>query len=203
MRTILRTVVGSRAYNLETPASDWDFRSVFILETSSFLKLEEPKLDYGNGENMELLKFCRLASKGSPNQIEYLFSKYAEPQNEGGDLLLKNRDVFISKLMVPRYLGFMDGNLKRYGDRPKTWVMAYRLLTTCRDLLKTGVLNIEVPQIYMGEVEYIRENGVMKPFTYEELREEIRELEKTSPLKDKPDVNLINELMEKVRWTIA
>lgn len=197
MKTILETVIGSRAYGLERGDSDWDRRSIYVLPTEDLLGLREPELSRQNGEAVELIKFCRLASAGSPNQIEYLYSKHAKANCVSGDMLLKNRHWFLSKLMVPKYIGFLTSQLTRYKEDIKARVQAFRLAVTCRDLLKNGELSIDMTP-YLDIVESIRNDEFMGNLQ-DDLFKEIRELEQTSELPAEPNYDAINKMILFIR----
>lgn len=198
MKTIIETVIGSRAYGLERPDSDWDRRSIYVLPTEELLGLREPSLTRENGESIELIQFCRLAASGSPNQIEYLYSKHAKAKCVRGDMLLKNRHWFLSKKMVPRYIGFLKGNLKRYENNPKAQVQAFRLVTTCLNLLRTGSLKIEMEPDHLEMVGKIRGGFSIEGFL-EQWLSEIREAEAASTLREEPDYDSINSLILFIR----
>lgn len=190
-------MIGSRAYNLEREDSDWDRRSVYVLPTEQLLGLQEPTLSAKQGESMELIQFCRLATSGSPNQIEYLYSKHAKAKCVRGDMLLKNRHWFLSKKMVPKYIGFLTGQLTRYREDVKARVQAFRLAVTCRDLLKNGELSIDMTP-YLGIVESIRNDEFMGDLQ-DDLLKEIRELEQTSELPAEPNYEAINNMILFIR----
>ena len=198
MKTILETVIGSRAYNLEREDSDWDRRSIYVLPTEQLLGLQEPTLSAKHGEAIELIQFCRLAAAGSPNQIEYLYSKHAKAKCVRGDMLLKNRQGFLSKKMVPRYIGFLKGNLKRYEGNPKAQVQAFRLVTTCLNLLRTKELKIEVAPEHMEIISKIR-GGLSIMGFIEDWLDEIREAEAASTLREEPDYDAINKMILFIR----
>lgn len=199
MLKILDTVIGSRAYNLDREASDWDRRSIYVVPTADLFKLQTPPDTAESGEAMEVGRWAQLAAGGSPNPLEYLFSKYAEPLTEDGQLLLDNREVFLSKKMVPRFIGFARGNLKRYKDNPKTILQAFRLLLTCKSLLETGVYRIEMPDSAQSTVEKIR-HGELSVYSFmDDMVDKINELEKTTSLRDEPDYEFINGLLYQIR----
>lgn len=198
MKIIIETVIGSRAYGLERPDSDWDRRSIYVLPTEELLGLREPSLTRENGESIELIQFCRLAASGSPNQIEYLYSKYASAKCVRGDMLLQNRHWFLSKKMVPRYIGFLKGNLKRYEGNPKAQVQAFRLVTTCLHLLRTGSLKIEMEPDHMETISKIRGGFSIEGFL-EQWLSEIREAEAASTLREEPDYDSINKMILFIR----
>lgn len=200
MKTILETVIGSRAYGLEREGSDWDRRSIYVLPTEDLLGLREPELSRQNGEAIELIKFCRLAAAGSPNQIEYLYSKYAKAKCVRGDMLLKNRHWFLSKKMVPRYIGFLKGNLKRYEGNPKAQVQAFRLTVTCLNLLRTGSLDIQIQgEDLLTVVDKIRGGFSIVSLLENEWLPQIRELEQTSELPAEPNYDAINKMILFIR----
>ncbi len=146
MKTILETVIGSRAYGLETPESDWDRRSVFVYPTRDFWKLNSPPdvIEYPDSVvAFELRKFLKLASDGNPNVLEYLFSEYATSKSEEGGLLLVERERFLSKKMVAKYVGFAQGVFSK-DSSSKDHMHAFRLLYTCIRALRSLTLDIRV-----------------------------------------------------------
>ena len=152
-----------------------------------------------NGEVVELIKFCRLAASGSPNQIEYLYSKYATPLTSEGEFLLRHRHCFLSKKMVPRYIGFLKGNLKRYDGDPKAQVQAFRLTVTCLNLLRTGSLDIQINGDNLKIVDKIRGGFSIVSLLENEWLPQIREAEDASTLRDEPDYGVINEMILSIR----
>lgn len=199
MLKILNTVIGSRAYNLEREESDWDRRSIYVVPTADLFKLHNPPDTAEGGEAMEVGRWAQLAVGGSPNPLEYLFSKYAEALTPDGQLLLDNREAFLSKKMVPRFIGFARGNLKRYKDNPKTILQAFRLLTTCKALLETGVYKIEVPEEAKPTVDKIRRGELSVYLFMDNMVDEINGLEKTTSLRAEPDYEFINGLLYQIR----
>jgi len=72
---ILEAVVGSKAYGLDTAASDTDFRGVFVLPRDLFYSLEySPQVSNESNDIVfyELKRFMELLTKNNPNIIELL-----------------------------------------------------------------------------------------------------------------------------------
>jgi len=77
-RVILRCVIGSRAYGLETQTSDTDYRGVYLPPTQAYWSLtsvpEQLECDSTQEAYWELKKFLVLALKANPNVLECLYS---------------------------------------------------------------------------------------------------------------------------------
>lgn len=140
--TILLTLSGSRAYGFSSESSDWDYRGICIppLDTyigvnskfeqavdsstknvwKNYADLVKPEADM---QVMELSKLARLAADNNPSIIEILFSDessivYKDPIV---DMLLNNRDIFLSKRAKARFCGYALSQLNRI-KRHKRWL---------------------------------------------------------------------------------
>lgn len=117
-RIILLTIGGSHAYGLNNKDSDLDIRGVALhskeelLGTSNFeqfLNQETDTVIYS------ISKFISLASQCNPNIIEILGCRdedylYISPL---GQLLLDNKDLFISKKAAKSFSGYATSQLRR------------------------------------------------------------------------------------------
>lgn len=122
-KAIFIGVGGSRAYGTETINSDCDLRGVFIGKRKHYLGLNtieqvEIKRDDGSNEKdvmMEFRKFVNLALANNPNIIEQLFLK---PEHnllvkQPFQVLIDNRNLFLSKKAKHTYSGYAFSQLKR------------------------------------------------------------------------------------------
>lgn len=141
--TIFLTLVGSRAYGFSSESSDWDYRGICIPPLNTYIGINskfEQVVDTGTSKQvwkhypelvkpeadmqiMELTKFCRLALECNPSIIEILFSDessivYKHPVM---DVLLENREMFLSKRAKARFCGYALSQLERI-KRHKIWL---------------------------------------------------------------------------------
>jgi predicted nucleotidyltransferase len=121
---VYRCVVGSQAYGLNRDGSDVDRRGVYLppadLEWSIYgvpEQLENPETEECY---WELQKFMVLALKANPNILECLFTPIIEKSSEIGDMLLKNRGVFLSKLVYQTYNGYVMSQFKKLEQDMRT-----------------------------------------------------------------------------------
>ncbi|MEU8032806.1 nucleotidyltransferase domain-containing protein [Streptomyces sp. NPDC049099] len=154
--TVYACVMGSRAFGLATDASDTDRRGVFLVPTPLFWRFEKPPTHVeGPGDEQfswELERFCGLALRGNPNILECLHSPLVERVDDTGRELLSLRDAFLSRRAYDTFTRYALGQRRKLDADVRTtgvprWKHAMhllRLLTTARDLLRTGELRIEV-----------------------------------------------------------
>ncbi len=113
---IFECISGSRAYGLDTPASDTDIRGVFILPEERFYSLDY--IGQINNETndivyYELRKFIDLCSKNNPNILELLSIPdecvlYKHPVFD--DIKL---DVFLSKQCEKSFANYAYAQIKK------------------------------------------------------------------------------------------
>lgn len=152
--TIYACVMGSRAFGLATEASDTDRRGVYLAPTPLFWRFEKPPthVDGPREEEFswELERFCELALRANPNILECLHSPLVERLTPVGEELLSLRGAFLSRqahTTFTRYAHSQHAKLLadvRIHGAPR-WKHAMhllRLLLSCRDLLRTGRLDI-------------------------------------------------------------
>lgn len=126
-RTIFVTLAGSRAYGINTPESDWDYRGIavspknYILGTyQKFEQAEFKGIDPKSGAEYEatifdLRKFIQLAAEANPNICELLYmpEEYWETATPLYRKLHDNRHLFLSKKAKFSFSGYAVSQLKR------------------------------------------------------------------------------------------
>ncbi|MBL6758012.1 MAG: nucleotidyltransferase domain-containing protein [Planctomycetes bacterium] len=124
---VLRTLSGSRAHGLAREGSDTDTRGVCIPPARYLLglsKFEQHESDGGDHVTYALAKFVRLALQGNPNIMESLFTHEDDFLfvNEAGRQLVEARDLFLSKQVGQRFMGYALDQLKRM-ERHHRWLV--------------------------------------------------------------------------------
>ena len=119
--TMFLTIAGSRSYGLHTEDSDWDFRGICSVPSvylHGFNKNFEQWITAAPSPDTTIFnvkKFFNLNSQGNPNTIELLFTEEQDHLivTESGKLLLENRDLFLSKQLKERYIGYSKAQAHR------------------------------------------------------------------------------------------
>lgn len=118
-RTIFLTKHGSTAYGTALPTSDVDVRGVAVPPLEYYLgyakRFEQAQFKEPDMVVYEVQKFFKLCADCNPNCLEIL---YTDPQHHFvttvyGNLLLKNRDLFLSKKARHTFSGYAMSQLKR------------------------------------------------------------------------------------------
>ncbi|MEU1197878.1 nucleotidyltransferase domain-containing protein [Streptomyces sp. NPDC005813] len=215
--TIYSCVMGSRAFGLATDTSDTDRRGVFLVPTPLFWRFEKPPTHVeGPAEEQfswELERFCTLALRANPNVLECLHSPLVEYSDATGRELLSLREAFLSRQAHETFARYamgqrkkLDADVRSYGaPRWKHAMHLLRLLTTCRDLLRTGELRIDVGEqrepllaVKRGEVPWERVEAWMS-----RLAAETDEAAAGSPLPYEPDRARVEDFLVRVRRASA
>ena len=157
--TMLAVVVGSRAYGLDVPGSDYDRRGVYVAPTRLFWCLDKPAthVDGPAAEQFswEVERFCTLALQANPTVLEVLWSPLVEAVTPDGRQLLAARQAFLSRRAADTYGGYARDQLDRVASRRqrtgqtnhKQAMHMIRLLHAGAHLLRTGEVLVDVGQL--------------------------------------------------------
>jgi predicted nucleotidyltransferase len=120
---IFEAITGSKAYGLDTPASDTDIRGIYVLPKSLFYSLDYPE-QVSNPSNdivfYELRRFMELLAKNNPNIMEML----SVPEH---CVLFRSKlmdelkpELFLSKLCEKTFANYAFTQIKKaYGLEKK------------------------------------------------------------------------------------
>ncbi|MEU4656557.1 nucleotidyltransferase domain-containing protein [Streptomyces sp. NPDC023723] len=215
--TVYACVTGSRAFGLATADSDTDRRGVFLAPTPLFWRFDKPPTHVeGPAEEQfswELERFCELALRANPNILECLHSPLVEHADATGRELLALRAAFLSRHVYESFTGYalgqrrrLDADLRVHGaPRWKHAMHLLRLLASARDLLRTGVLTVDVGAdrepllaVKRGEVPWSEVESRMT-----RLAEECERAARRGPLPAEPDRRRIEDFLFRVRRASA
>ncbi|SEH03338.1 hypothetical protein SAMN05444920_13556 [Nonomuraea solani] len=148
---ILSVVMGSRAYGLETDASDTDRRGVFVAPTAAFWRLDKPAT-HRDGPlpeqfSWEVERFCGLALEANPTILECLWSPIIETITPAGQRLLDLRTAFLSERAHRTFGGYAETQFRRLDPAAPKWKQAMhmvRLLLSGLHLVRHGEPLVEV-----------------------------------------------------------
>jgi hypothetical protein len=185
---------GSIAHNMYVPNTDpnsiddIDLMGVYLAPKEYYIGLglerkHERAIEHFIGKydvvSYEFRKFVRLLLKSNPNVLGMLWLKdeHYLSKTEAGQLLIDNRDIFISQLAFQAFNGYAFGQLKhmesdtksgymgakrkelvkKYGYDPKNAAHCIRLLRMGDEYLNSGELNVyredakELLEIKLGQ----------------------------------------------------
>lgn len=215
--TIYACVMGSRAFGLATDASDTDRRGVFLAPAPLFWRFEKPPTHVeGPAEEQfswELERFCELALRANPNILECLHSPLVEYADDTGRELLALRGAFLSRRVHETFTRYalgqrkkLEADLRVHGaPRWKHAMHLLRLLTSARDVLRTGTLTIDVGDqrepllaVKRGEVSWSRTEAWMT-----RLAAETDAAATHTPLPPEPDRHRVEDFLIRVRRASA
>lgn len=142
---ILSVVMGSRAYGLQTEASDTDRRGVFVAPTVAFWRLDKPAT-HRDGPlpeqfSWEVERFCVLALDANPTVLECLWSPIVELITPAGRRLRELRGAFVSAKAQQSFAGYADAQFRRLDPAAPKWKQAMhmvRLLLSGLHLMRYG-----------------------------------------------------------------
>jgi hypothetical protein len=120
---IYETIAGSRAYGLDTPASDTDIRGVFILPKALYYSLDYiPQVANERNDVVyyEMKRFVELLARNNPNIMELLAipRQFILHRDELMDQLAQ--EIFLSKLCEKTFANYAFTQIKKaYGLEKK------------------------------------------------------------------------------------
>lgn len=122
--TLLMGVVGSRAYGLDTPASDTDYLGIHALDTHRLFTIasQPPETISQRDENdrvsHEVHKACKLMFSCNPTLLETLWlDDYTTMTPLGEELRGIRKDFLSRRRIADAYIGFADQQFKRLEHR--------------------------------------------------------------------------------------
>ncbi|MCZ4096582.1 nucleotidyltransferase domain-containing protein [Streptomyces sp. H39-C1] len=215
--TVYSCVMGSRAFGLATEDSDTDRRGVYVAPTPLFWGFTKPPTHVdGPAEEQfswEVERFCELALRANPNLLECLHSPLVERLDDTGRELLALRDAFLSRQVDATFRGYaaqqlhkIERDIRNHGaPRWKHAMHLLRLLISCRDVLRSGELRIDVGEhrdrllaVKRGEVSWDEVRVWMA-----ELHEASDAAASRSPLPTEPDRARVEDFLVRVRRASA
>lgn len=213
--TILKVLVGSRAHHLHTDESDYDFRGVFVVPTSTILSLGKTVKNTNwveddiDDTSWEIGHFLHLATKCNPTILETFLSPVEEITPLGQELRDLFPHIWNSQYVRDAFIGYSHNQRKKLLDgkdvRPHKYATAYlRTLYNAKELLETGTFTINVGDTEFGD--YLRRVKYKDPsISVGEiidrcvaLEAEVHEAFNKNPDKQ-TDVEKVNEFLLKVR----
>lgn len=160
MPVAFRALVGSHAYGLARPDSDYDYREVFITPTSLLVGiLPRPKdgwqSEHRDTDDMggwELGKWLTMVEKGSPNATELIWAPAATDDVDtlghldAAEYELAAKAIAVGLLTVPEVaratIGYATNSFRKIEEKPTKWLTGYlRSLDMGLELLTTGVMS--------------------------------------------------------------
>lgn len=175
-QAILMGVVGSRAYKIHTATSDTDIRGIFIAPQEYYLGFKTVEQVDGGWESIgqpkdtclyELRKYIRLAADCNPNILEILWLDDYLVKTKAGQLLIDNRELFLSTKAKHTFTGYAYSQLRRMDNHRK----GEPPIPTFKGIEKEPLSKSE-----MGAFYAFLEATVMSHLQYLELGEEFMEL---------------------------
>jgi predicted nucleotidyltransferase len=181
---IYEVIAGSHSYGLNTSMSDIDKRGVFIepieyiLGTKVIEQSCDEKQDY---VLYALRKFIKLASDCNPNIIELLYTDESNIlySNEIGDLLLENRDLFLSQKAKYTFTGYAYSQLKKIQGH-NHWINNPQPINqpTIEEFMVTKKLaDIKIEENIDGTIEFIsgKSQNTVTYFDIDAFRQKFRQ----------------------------
>jgi predicted enzyme related to lactoylglutathione lyase len=210
---IYRCIVGSRAYGLETEASDTDLRGIYLapaeLQWSLYGAPEQFEDNATQSCFRELQKFLVMALKANPNILECLYSPLVDKVTPIGQQLLTIRDRFLSQMIFQTFNGYalsqfkkIEQDLRNQGEvRWKHAMHLLRLLMTGAATLREGRVPVHVGDrrdqllaVKRGELSWKKVDAWRQ-----ELHRDFEQALTETKLPERPDYEAANELLVEAR----
>ena len=219
---MLRALTGSRAHGTETEDSDYDWITAHILDKAYYLGIKSEvrpdALQEGDTTDHEVRHFIGMCCKFNPNTIVALWSPNVAVSREW-TWLTEQRHLFNSKKAITTFLRFATGQIKqagnpntmgqlgakrkalidKYGYDPTFLYHAMRVAKMIREFAESNGDILRVNRRGIDDQYLLAVRNAMIPLdscieNFNQLREEIREAEKTCTLPDEPNYAEINRL---------
>jgi len=214
-RFALLATVGSRAYGTDNAGSDWDFKGVYVASHARMFSLAgaQQTLTPGQGDMTiyELAHFCKLAAAANPTVLEVLWADQYEA-SVLGDMLRRNRDLFLSKRVLQTYGGYAKSQIKKMQEgtggsrgadhhkRRKFRLHTIRLLFAGIEALRSGTIAVRLTETNRDLVNIVADYDETRfALVASDLFKMMDREAVFSKLPDKPNEAKIDALMYDIR----
>lgn len=211
---VLVGVGGSHAYGLNHADSDVDYRGCYVAPTRAFFGIKRPAESYTRANPdvalHEVGKLLVLAAKGNPTVLESLYYDRYTHRTDVGDLLIENRDLFLTGKIKNAHIGYAREQFRRLKERQTSFSSdtakrtekharhMFRLMQLAERALTTGEYRVRVDNpdevFALGRLPY----DEMVALAESEF-DRMDTLESVLP--PEPDMEAINDLLVEIRET--
>lgn len=220
LETILQVLVGSRAHELNTEVSDYDYRGVFVqptreilslggkIKTTSWIEGRDVK-EAGKKEDdtaWEIGHFLSLALHCNPSILEVFTSPIVSATDEGKELRELFRYVWNPKGVRDAFIGYGINQRKKMLEerlnRPEKYAVAYlRVLLQAETLLsKEALLSSMKFHPEYGSLQLFRNGLATTGQVIDKCREWQARVEDLAEVcKHEPDPEKVNDFLLRVR----
>jgi predicted nucleotidyltransferase len=210
-------IVGSRAYGLETDASDVDRRGIYLppAEVQWSLWGVPEQLENQDTDECywELQKFLILALKANPNVLEVLYSPVVELATPLAEELLGMRSALLSRLVYQTYNGYVMSQFKKLDQDIRSrgqikWKHAMhlvRLLLSGIAVLREGAVPVRVAE-HRDRLLAVRDGRMPWDEVNRwrlDLHKEFDAAFQATRLPDRPDYEAANAFLVKARRSMV
>jgi predicted nucleotidyltransferase len=215
---IYRCIVGSRAFGLDTEASDVDRRGIYLPPAHLHWSLYGVPEQIENRDTeecyWELQKFIILALKANPNVLECLYTPLIESISPIAQQMLDQREMFLSRMVYQTYNGYalsqfrkIEQDLRARGEMRWKHVMhLLRLLLSGTTILSEGYVPLQLPIEQRQKLRAIKAGEVAWPEIDEwrlHLHAEFDEAFRKTKLAERPDYQAANKFLLQARREMA
>lgn len=211
-RTILKVLVGSQAHGLAAPASDADYRSVFVIPTEALFRLEyrppAGRWSKGDGDETawEIGPFLSLAVQCHPLVLETFLAPVVAADEWGTALRGLFPAVWEPRRAFDSFTGYAVNQrtkcLEKKDGRPEKYAAAcVRVLYNLCELLETGSFTIAIAETPIGATIGRLKSGAFRTGEVVDLAEQwTHEAEKRlGRCAHRPDRQAVDEFLVKIR----
>jgi uncharacterized protein len=130
MKILFKAIVGSQAYGTNTAKSDIDYKGVYAQSTEELIGFKyKEQFEVSKDEcYYEIRRFLQLLESANPTMLELLYmpEECVLEKHPAFDLILGNRDKFLTKKCLHSFAGYAIAQIKKAKglDKKMNWEQA-------------------------------------------------------------------------------
>ena len=205
-KILFKCIVGSMAFQTNTPQSDEDIKGIYAQHPDELMMIDGYVQQYSVNKDecyYEIKRFLELARKANPTILEILFSDKdcILEKDPSLDILFENKNNFLTKKCLESFKGFAYSQIK--GGTGKNLLHARRAIDMAAEIATEGTINIKRKNFkFLIDIRNGKYDEKSLILDMEKDIENLNELFHKSSLPEELNLKFVNDVLLQIRKNV-